>query len=476
MALIMAYGSHALMAPDSDWLRRLRRIGIFRSLVMIPVGSNIPRVEVNNVERVKIREKLCGPSNGFLLGAFGASHDRDIRIILDGLQRLKMKWPVKLVWIGATGLNEASWLQIKYDLQERGLEDEVLWTGLLPHPEVSRLLSVCDILTLPFNYGISTRRTSAVTALQHGLPLLTTRSEQVDPCLIHAENIYLVPIGDGKTFGDGLLELAHRPDLCARLAEGARVLHDAYFDWDVIAREVVRAVVKGSYNTIRPWSWGLKVTEQLLWEGLETVKTFFQGDLLDIGCGMKPYQPLLGQQVRRWIGLDFAITPSGHSKADVFGSALALPFKTECFDAVLCTEVLEHVPRPDRLFQEAYRVLKPGRPLVLTAPQTSPLHEEPHDYFRYTGYSLRFLAEQAGFHVVEVKPLGGAITTVCQMLVWHLNWLRRIPLLGSGISKFVNASLAWMALKLDWLSPIYGGGAIKSTLNWLLVARKPESC
>jgi SAM-dependent methyltransferase len=225
-----------------------------------------------------------------------------------------------------------------------------------------------------------------------------------------------------------------------------------------------------------PWSWGSKITEQLLWDGLQSVRHLFLGTVLDLGCGTKPYRKMIDGGVSRWVGLDLPITPSGRSAANVFGSGLDLPFGTATFDTVLSTQVLEHVARPAALILEAQRVLKPGGHLVLTAPQTNPLHEEPNDYFRYTCYGLRALTEQAGLCVVEVRPLGGAIATVAQMIVWHMNWPRRIPVVGSIIANWMNAYCAWTALKLDRLSVIYGGGAMKDTLNWLLIARKPEQC
>src|SRR5437667_9735527 len=73
---------------------------------------------------------------------------------------------------------------------------------------------------------------------------------------------------------------------------------------------------------------------------------------------------------------------------DVYASGLALPFPVACFDAVICAEVLEHVPDPQRLFSEVHRVLRPGGHLVLTTPQPWGLHEEPHDYFQDAKYGL----------------------------------------------------------------------------------------
>lgn len=222
-----------------------------------------------------------------------------------------------------------------------------------------------------------------------------------------------------------------------------------------------------------PWSCS-KISEQLLLDELAGVADRVGGVALDLGCGTKPYERLLGARVRRWIGLDFAATPSGPSKADVFASALEVPFKSCTFDVVLSTQMLEHVPRPEILFGEIRRILKPGGKLILTVPQITPLHEEPHDYYRFTCHGLRFLASQAGLEVVCVSPFGGAVATAGQMILWHSNFLRRFPLVGPTIADCFNLGRGWMVLKLDRVSRVYGDGAMKDTLGWLLVVRTPE--
>src|SRR5207245_3323393 len=107
------------------------------------------------------------------------------------------------------------------------------------------------------------------------------------------------------------------------------------------------------------------------------------------------------------ISLDLPSTSASESRVTVWGDGRYLPFRSDVFASVLCTQVIEHVPTPEHVFAQAYRVLKAGGYLVLTTPQTWGLHEVPHDYYRYTEYGLRFLAERAGFTVVRVEPTCG---------------------------------------------------------------------
>jgi glycosyltransferase involved in cell wall biosynthesis len=238
-AMLIAWGSNYLSVVANEWENRLRRLGVRKQIHVIPVGSNIPAAFISEEERMRIRNHLLGGTEGFLLAGFGAQHDRDVPAILYGLRQLKSAARTKLVWIGGGRPIEEHRLRIQSAIVDNQLnESDIEWTGVLPHTEVSRLLSACDIAVLPFVDGVSTRRTSAVAALQHGLPLLTTRGTPPEPWFQHGDNVYLVPIGDKQALADGLLELATRPDLRTRLGKGARALYSARFDWSVVAKHV----------------------------------------------------------------------------------------------------------------------------------------------------------------------------------------------------------------------------------------------
>jgi len=222
-----------------------------------------------------------------------------------------------------------------------------------------------------------------------------------------------------------------------------------------------------------PWTNANKIAHDLLVQTLAANREHCSGKLLDLGCGSKPYQKLLGQKVDRWIGLDFELAAAGRTAADVFGSGLDLPFRDGTFDTVLCTQVLEHTPEPLRMMKEIARVLRPGGTLLLSAPQTGPLHEQPHDYYRYTCWGLRHLAHQARLEVHDTTPIGGNAATLMQLCAWHLNPLKRLPL-GQAVHGACVAIVSYMGLALDAPLARLAQEGSTTILAYLLVAKRTE--
>jgi SAM-dependent methyltransferase len=118
--------------------------------------------------------------------------------------------------------------------------------------------------------------------------------------------------------------------------------------------------------------------------GLRDNAHYLQGKLLDFGYGNRSYQTLF--PAKEQVGLE--IYQKGHDhtgeKIDVYYDGVAVPFRAESFDSVLCIEVLEHVFEPDRVLKELWRVMKTEACLVMTVPFVWEEHEQPYDYGRYT--------------------------------------------------------------------------------------------
>jgi SAM-dependent methyltransferase len=119
----------------------------------------------------------------------------------------------------------------------------------------------------------------------------------------------------------------------------------------------------------------------------------------------------------RYVTQDWGQSPHpGARSADIVGSADALPVVDGSFDLVLCTQVLEHVPRPQAVLEECFRVLVSGGRIALTVPLMWELHELPHDYFRYTHQGVRHLLTEVGFIEPVVEPRSDGFTTIAQLL------------------------------------------------------------
>ena len=129
--------------------------------------------------------------------------------------------------------------------------------------------------------------------------------------------------------------------------------------------------------------------------------------LLDAGAGEGNYKHYFAAQ--RYLGLDLGIGDQqwNYSQLDVIGDLSALPFCDLTFDACLNAVTLEHVKDPARVIREIARTLAPGGKFLLIAPFEWEEHQQPHDYFRFTRFSLAYLLEQAGFDDVSIRPVGG---------------------------------------------------------------------
>ena len=144
-----------------------------------------------------------------------------------------------------------------------------------------------------------------------------------------------------------------------------------------------------------------------LLHGLLQARPYAHGKLLDIGCGIKPYQALFNAD--QHVGVDWP--GSGHKlNIEAFADAHSLPFADQSFDTVLCTEVIEHLPQPWMSLNEMARVLKPGGHLILSAPFVHVHHEIPHDYYRFTFFGLQSQVRQAGLQPLAIWARGGPIS------------------------------------------------------------------
>jgi ubiquinone/menaquinone biosynthesis C-methylase UbiE len=180
------------------------------------------------------------------------------------------------------------------------------------------------------------------------------------------------------------------------------------------------------------------------------------GKLLDVGCGVKPYESLF--TVDEYIGMDYNGEGETYSKekADFLYDGKHIPFEDSSFDSVFSSEVFEHVFNPDELVQEIYRVLKPRGVALITCPFSFPEHEAPNDYCRYSSFAIQDLFVRNGFSVVEYQKTGDSILARAQLssIYWNnyiLSKIQSIPVLRTVVRKvffFLHHNIAIFKSKI----------------------------
>ena len=152
-----------------------------------------------------------------------------------------------------------------------------------------------------------------------------------------------------------------------------------------------------------------------IWNDMKTLLPEQKGRILDVGCGSQPFRPLLSKDAA-YTGLDTndAKYHFGYEVPDtVYYDGTTLPFEDSTFDAILCTETMEHVLDCQFFVSELSRALRSSGTLILTVPFAARWHFIPHDYWRYTPSSLNHLLTNASFDNIEVYARGNHVTVAC---------------------------------------------------------------
>jgi SAM-dependent methyltransferase len=198
------------------------------------------------------------------------------------------------------------------------------------------------------------------------------------------------------------------------------------------------------------------------------VRKYARGALIDLGCGDMPFKAWVSTQVTTYDSLDFFPRSAEVTYvADIQDMSM---IESDHYDSALCIEVLEHVSDPFKAAAEIQRILKPGGVLVISVPHLSRLHDEPHDYYRYTSHGVEHLLQQAGFELLELQKRGGLFTFIghqVSTVLIGLTW--QVPVL-KHIAWFLNS---WLVTRLDYQLDAWLDPAGLFAQGYTAAARKP---
>lgn len=164
-----------------------------------------------------------------------------------------------------------------------------------------------------------------------------------------------------------------------------------------------------------------------------------QGDILDFGCGSKPYEDLF-ISARKYVGIDIEVSGHDHgsSRVDFYYDGSVIPFGDADFDAVVSFEVFEHIFNLPEILDEIRRVTRNGGLLLISVPFAWDEHEVPYDYARYTSFGIADLLVVHGYEVLELRKTTTYVQALGQLFIMYL--LHLLPWKGTV------GRLVWMML------------------------------
>jgi hypothetical protein len=224
MASIVASSAERAFVSIPGWEPSVRAmVGPDKPVDWLPVPSAIP-VLSDPEASAAVRARYAGRQP--LVGHFG-THGAAIRSLLaSSIPSLVDTTGCHVMLVGRRGDD------VRRELlaQHPALEGRLHATGLLSDAAVSIHIAACDLMLQPYPDGVSSRRTSAMVTLSHGVPMVTTSGWLTEALWEESGAAVLVPVDDRPALADAAVRLLADPARRAAIAEKARTIYENKFD------------------------------------------------------------------------------------------------------------------------------------------------------------------------------------------------------------------------------------------------------
>jgi SAM-dependent methyltransferase len=199
------------------------------------------------------------------------------------------------------------------------------------------------------------------------------------------------------------------------------------------------------------------------------IPLYASGHLLDLGCGKVPLYGFYRSYIEDNTCVDWSNSLHQNKHVDLFMDLNhPLNLDKSTYSTIILSDVLEHIRNPDHLWKEMSRVIQKDGYLLMNVPFYYWIHEEPHDYFRYTKYALMSMAEDNDFEIVEIKPLGGVPEIIADIVSKNL---MNIRILGKPLVLFIQVFVrSFISLGIG--RKLSSSTSEKFPYGYALVARK----
>jgi glycosyltransferase involved in cell wall biosynthesis len=242
MATILLRASRRVWVSIPAWGRCWRPYALGRRVPFewLPVPSTV-EVAGDLGARAQLRARYGVGEDGLLVGHLGTYPRR----VAADLERLLPSVSARdeaaaFLLLGPGGVE----LRARAAGGRDSLAPRLHATGRLPARELSAHLAACDLLVQPFPDGVSTRRTSVMAGLAHGVAVATTEGRLTEPLWAASRAVALAPAGDATALSETVARLLTDAPERARLADAGRALYRERFD----LRHTVAALRRSSFE------------------------------------------------------------------------------------------------------------------------------------------------------------------------------------------------------------------------------------
>ncbi len=155
------------------------------------------------------------------------------------------------------------------------------------------------------------------------------------------------------------------------------------------------------------------------------------GVVLDVGAKHAPYRDAIG--ATEYLTLD--VDPS--CEPDLCCDLHHVDRPDASFDAIIATEVLEHLYAPDRAVEEIRRLLTPRGVCIVSTRFIYEYHPDPQDYFRFSRDGLQYLFRN--FTHIEIIPHGNRLQAIWQLIAGSKRTLGLVSWLNPAVARIRQA-------------------------------------
>jgi 2-polyprenyl-3-methyl-5-hydroxy-6-metoxy-1,4-benzoquinol methylase len=222
---------------------------------------------------------------------------------------------------------------------------------------------------------------------------------------------------------------------------------------------------------------------------------YAKGNLLDVGCGSSPFYGYFIKHINKYLKHEHPEAIKPNIDYDYLSELPKISAPDSSVDTIISFSVLEHVSEPFETMKDFKRILKTDGMFIISVPQYWHLHEEPHDYLRFTKHVLKKKIIEIGFEIVYMKELGRSFATVGQafcnalILMFDLNHVKNIfnflkgqktdiPIMKSIIYAVLRSPLIILSIALIPIINVFflildkTLGSPRDTIGYFVIAQK----